>query len=96
MLLCYYVTMLRNVALYERIYLKIQGTESPLLSPLPRLTPKAPAQEVVSPINHKPDLICDMVHDSKGANVRSLAEAIDEEVSAVYSRYYLWFVQMKE
>lgn len=32
-------------------------------------------------MNQRPDLICDMVDDSpKGSNVRSLAEAIEEEV----------------
>lgn len=32
-------------------------------------------------MSHRPDLLCDMVDvTGKGANVRSLAEAIDEEV----------------
>ena len=37
--------------------------------------------QVMPAINQRPDLICDMVDDSpKSSNVRSLAEAIEEEV----------------
>ena len=72
--------------LYVAIYL-LQGSESPKMSTLPRLARKSPAQEVVSPINPRPDLLCDMLDEpTKGANMRSLAEAIDEEVelSSIY------------
>lgn len=45
--------------------------------------------EVISPMNHRPDLLCDMVDDTaKGGNVRSLAEAIEEEVG--YYKSYFW------
>ncbi|XP_067939516.1 rho family-interacting cell polarization regulator 2-like isoform X2 [Watersipora subatra] len=56
------------------------ASESLESSTLPRLTHKSPAPEVVSPMNHKPDLLCDMVDDTaKGENVLSLAAAIEEE-----------------
>lgn len=49
------------------------------MSSLPRSPRKSPrSSEVMSPVS-RPDLLCDMKDDG-GGNVRTLAEAIDEEV----------------
>lgn len=52
------------------------------MSTLTRLSPRKSVQaEVISPMSHRPDLLCDMVDDTaKCSGVRDLAEAIDEEV----------------
>ena len=61
----------------------LQDSDSPV-STLPRSSTKrasSPTLQVMPAINQRPDLICDMVDDSpKSSNVRSLAEAIEEEV----------------
>lgn len=76
----YFWSRFINSSQFEFVCLQPLGT--PNMSSLPRSPHKSPrSPEVMSPVS-RPDLLCDMKDDNTG-NVRTLAEAIDEEVIAL-------------